>query len=116
MIKKLVLGLGLALAIASCSSTKSIHSVVVPEGSATAVNIPAKKGTMTEDEIRAWPHDDLATDSIPGMSVDKAYQFIADKKGTTIIVGVIDSGIDIEHEDLKDNGYRFDYRDHHALP
>ncbi len=103
MIKKLVLGLGLALAIASCSSTKSIHSIAVPEGSATAVNIPAKKGTMTEDEIRAWPHDDLATDSIPGMSVDKAYQFIADKKGTTIIVGVIDSGIDIEHEDLKDN-------------
>jgi len=103
MIKKLVLGLGLALAIASCSSTKSIHSIAVPEGSATAVNIPAKKGTMTEDEIRAWPHDDLATDSIPGMSVDKAYQFLADKKGTTLIVGVIDSGIDIEHEDLKDN-------------
>ncbi len=103
MIKKLVLGLGIALVIASCSSTKSVHSIAVPEGSATAVNIPAKKGTMTEDEIRKWPHDDLSTDSIPGMSLEEAYQFVADKKGTTVIVGVIDSGIDIEHEDLKDN-------------
>ena len=103
VIKKLVLGLGLILAIASCSSTKSIHGLAVPEGSAIAVNIPAKIGTMTEDEIRSWPHEDLATDSIPGMSLNKAYQFVADKKATTIIVGVIDSGIDIGHEDLKDN-------------
>jgi len=103
MIKKLGLVLGLAIAITSCSSTKSIHGIAVPEGSSTAVNIPAKKGIMTEDEIRKWPHDDLLTDSIPGMSLDKAYEFVADKKGTTVIVGVIDSGIDIEHDDLKDN-------------
>ncbi len=37
------------------------------------------------------------------MSLEKAYAFVADKKGTTVILGVIDSGIDIEHEDLKDN-------------
>ena len=35
--------------------------------------------------------------------MEKAYAFIADKKGTTVILGVLDSGIDIEHEDLKDN-------------
>ncbi len=103
MIRKLGLVVGLAIAITSCSSTKSIHGIAVPEGSATAVNIQAKKGIMTEDEIRSWPHEDLSTDSIPGMSLDEAYQFLADKKGTTIIVGIIDSGIDIGHEDLKDN-------------
>jgi len=37
------------------------------------------------------------------MSLAKAYQFVADKKATTVIVAVIDSGIDIDHEDLKDN-------------
>ena len=58
---------------------------------------------MTEEEIQQWPHADIYQDSIPGMSLEKAYEFIADKKGTTVIVGVIDSGIDIEHEDLKDN-------------
>ena len=101
--KKLILGLGLAIILASCSTTKNIHSITVPEGSATAVAVPAKKGAMNEEEIQKWPHADITSDSIPGMSLAKAYQFVADKKGTTVIVGVIDSGIDIEHEDLKGN-------------
>jgi subtilisin family serine protease len=100
MIKKLILGLGLAIALASCSTTKSIHSMAVPQGSDVAITIPAKKGTMTKEEIRDWPAADITTDSIPGMSLKKAYDFIADKKGTTVIVGVVDSGIDIDHEDL----------------
>ncbi len=103
MSRKLILGLGLALVLSACSSTKNLHSIAVPEGSATAVNMPAKKGNMTVEEIREWPHADIYKDSIPGMSLDKAYEFLADKKGTTIILGVIDSGIDNEHEDLKDN-------------
>lgn len=98
---KLLLGLGVAIVLSGCSSTKNLHSVVVPEGSSTAVNMPAKKGTMTKEEIREWPHADIYEDSIPGMSLDKAYAFLADKKSTTVILGVVDSGIDIEHQDLK---------------
>lgn len=100
--KKLLLGLSFAIVLSSCSTTKNIHSKTVPQGSSSAVVIPAKKGTMTEKEIQNWPHADIMTDSIPGMSLDKAYQFVANKKATTVIVGVIDSGIDITHEDLKD--------------
>jgi subtilisin family serine protease len=37
-----------------------------------------------------------------GMSTDKAYaKVLANKKSRTVIVAVIDSGVDIEHEDLK---------------
>ena len=36
------------------------------------------------------------------MSLAKAYDFVKNKQGKTVIVGVIDSGIDVEHEDLKD--------------
>jgi subtilisin family serine protease len=37
-----------------------------------------------------------------GMHTDKAYEsLLADKKSTTVVVAVIDSGVDIEHEDLK---------------
>jgi len=100
MIKKLILGLGLAVVLASCSATKSIHSKAVPLGTNLSVSIPAKKGNMTIEEIRDWPYADLTTDSLPGMSLVSAYKFIADKKGTTVIVGVVDSGIDIDHEDL----------------
>ena len=97
------MGLGLAIALSSCSSTKSLQSMAVPEGSSTAVTMPAKKGSMSEEEIQRWPQADIYKDTIPGLSLEKAYEFLADKKGTTIVLAVLDSGIDNEHEDLKDN-------------
>lgn len=87
-----------AVTLASCSSVKNL---AVPTMD-TAVNIAAKKGTIGEEQFNHWAHADLATDTIPGMSLDKAYKFLEGKTGVTVIVGVIDSGIDIEHEDLKD--------------
>jgi subtilisin family serine protease len=62
----------------------------------------AKKAEMTESEVRNWPHMDILKDSVPGMSIQKAYDFLADKKGEKVIVAIIDSGIDIKHEDIKD--------------
>ena len=87
-----------AITLASCSSVKNM---AVPTMQ-TAVNATAKKGTISEEEFNHWAHADLMTDSIPGMSLEKAYKFVEGKKSETVIVGVIDSGIDIEHEDLKD--------------
>ncbi|HSD14354.1 MAG TPA: S8 family peptidase, partial [Flavobacterium sp.] len=55
-----------------------------------------------ENDLKRWSHLDLAKDTVPGMSVDKAYtELLKGKKGTKVIVGVVDSGIDIDHEDLK---------------
>lgn len=56
---------------------------------------------LKENDMKRWSHLDLATDTVPGMSVDRAYELLKNKKGSTVIVGVIDSGVDIEHEDLK---------------
>ncbi|WP_299776540.1 S8 family peptidase [uncultured Formosa sp.] len=64
-------------------------------------SIPLKISPLTDTQKHTWGHLDLIQDTIPGMSVDKAYtEIIKDKKGKTVIVAVIDSGIDIEHEDL----------------
>ena len=95
--------LGLSLILTACSTTKGIHKKPVAYQKVTVVNIPAKKGIMSEEEIQKWSHADVASDSIPGMSIQKAYAFVADKKGKIVVVAVIDSGIDIGHEDLKDN-------------
>ncbi len=49
-----------------------------------------------------WFNLDYNADGIRGMSVEKAYAgFLTGKPATEVIVGVIDSGVDIEHEDLK---------------
>ena len=64
--------------------------------------LPLKIAPLTTDQYKNWGAKDLITDTIPGMSVDKAYAEILNKrKGETTIVAVIDSGVDIEHEDLK---------------
>ena len=64
--------------------------------------IPAKVSPIKESDLKRWSHLDLSRDTIPGMSVDRAYnELLKNRKGKKVIVGVIDSGVDIEHEDLK---------------
>ncbi|AXY74740.1 peptidase S8 [Paraflavitalea soli] len=60
--------------------------------------------TQTEELPKGWHLLDKAKDGYYGISVDKAYEFIKSKKlkGKTVVVAVIDSGVDTLHEDLKD--------------
>ena len=87
-----------AVTLASCGSVKNVSVPTMD----TAVSVVAKKGVVSDEQSKHWAHADLAIDTIPGMSLEKAYKFLEGKTGQTVIVGVIDSGIDIEHEDLKD--------------
>ena len=83
-------------------SCKSIPTIPVPKPSTYVLTATAKKAPLTEEQSKFWGHSDLVTDSIPGMSLDKAYAFIQGKKGVEVVVGVVDSGTDLLHEDLKD--------------
>ncbi len=50
-----------------------------------------------------WFLKDPEADQVQGISVEKAYStLLKGRPSKTVIVAVIDSGIDIEHEDLKD--------------
>lgn len=70
--------------------------------SQSADTLTYRKQPLSEEQLQRWSHLDLEKDSIPGMSVDKVYsELIKDKKGTKVIVAVIDSGVDIDHPDLK---------------
>jgi cell wall-associated protease len=99
ILKSIIYAGVIALFLVSCKI--AIHTIPVPNGADTILYIPAKKGALSETELHVWSHMDLQTDSIPGMSIAKAYQFLAGKKGSTVIVAIADSGIDVEHEDLR---------------
>jgi cell wall-associated protease len=57
---------------------------------------------MDKYSAKNWQLMDLTKDSVYGASVTKAYdELLAGKKSHTVIVAVIDAGIDTAHEDLK---------------
>lgn len=56
-----------------------------------------------DDVPKGWHLMDKESSGYYGISIDKAYDFVKQKKlkGKTVIVAVIDSGVDTLHEDLK---------------
>jgi len=48
-----------------------------------------------------WYNADVKEDGKAGVSTEKAYKLLQGKKTKTVIVAVIDGGVDIDHEDLQ---------------
>ena len=50
-----------------------------------------------------WFNLDKDLDNVFGISTERSYQeLLKDKSSTTVVVAIIDSGVDIKHEDLRD--------------
>jgi len=89
---------GLSITMLGCGSSSP---VIVSTPLENIDEIPLKVTPLTETQLHSWGAADLMKDTIPGMSVRKAYaEIIKNNTGKTVIVAVIDSGIDITHEDL----------------
>jgi cell wall-associated protease len=90
--------LAISILIAGCGSAVTIPTTPIQ----ISGNSPQKVQELSREELKTWWHLDLKKDTVPGMSVQRTYdEIIRNRKGQTVIVGVIDSGIDIEHEDLR---------------
>lgn len=56
-----------------------------------------------DQPAKNWHQLDLAEDGVPGVSVDKTYrELLKGRTGQTVVVAVMDSGVDYLHEDLQD--------------
>lgn len=102
--KSIYLSALVALALTSCKTAQQsylqdLSSFKMIE---SADHLPARTSSLPEEQLQRWSHLDILKDTVPGMSVDRAYEeIIKNKQGQKVIVAVIDSGIEIDHEDLK---------------
>lgn len=91
--------LGATVLLTACATKQVSFSKLKP---ITSTDVPLKNTKVKGEALERWSHLDLLRDTIPGMSVDRAYEeLLKFRKPTKVIVAVIDSGIDINHEDLK---------------
>jgi cell wall-associated protease len=76
-----------------------ILTVFAARAMATHICVSEKDSADVSQE---WFLLDPEADHVQGVSVEKAYTLLQKKPSRTVIVAVMDSGIDIDHEDLKD--------------
>lgn len=71
------------------------------------INFPITIFASTENDslkLANWQNKDPKFDKAWGISTERAYsEILKGKKSKTVIVAVIDNGVDVNHEDLKDN-------------
>ncbi len=70
--------------------------------SATAVE-PAK-----DKDLMTWYHKDFSATKVYGINTDNAYKFLESKglKPKTVVVGVLDSGVEVDHPGLVKNMWK----------
>ena len=101
IIKPISLG-ALAGLLVACGGASKIASL--PLETLKGKTIPSqteKTESPSKEALKGWAHRDLLTTGYPGISLEKAYEALKGRKARTVIVGVVDSGVDINHEDLK---------------
>ncbi len=82
-------------------SLKSVFSLILL---VTGMPLLYSQGTSSKKELpKGWHLMDKNADGFYGISLDSAYWFVHAKKikSKTVLVAVIDSGVDTLHEDLK---------------
>ena len=100
-IKPIYLSAFALLILAGCGASKQVSNTSALVAVSAPLNIK-KNAPINENDLKRWSHLDIVKDTIPGMSVDKAYaELLKNKTGVKVIVGIVDSGVDIEHQDLK---------------
>lgn len=85
-----------ALLLVGCRTSQQIA------GADVAPTVLPTEKHWNEEALKGWPHQSFKQ-SVPGLNLTEAYALLKGLTPKKVIVGVVDSGVDIEHEDLKNN-------------
>ncbi|WP_263602529.1 S8 family serine peptidase [Chryseobacterium sp. PET-29] len=74
-------------------------------GFSHAQEAKADSDPMKDKDLMTWYHKDFATTKIYGVNTDNAYKYLESKglKPKTVVVGVLDSGVQVDHPGLVKN-------------
>ena len=63
---------------------------------------------MQDNNLKTWYHKDFSTTNVYGVNTDNAYKFLESKglKPRTVVVGVLDSGVEVDHPGLINNMWK----------
>ncbi len=63
--------------------------------------LPASLLAQSKIDATDWPYLDPTIDSVAGISLNKAYSLLHGRQSVPVTVGVLDSGVDLDHPDLR---------------
>lgn len=74
-------------------------------GFSNAQEVKAGVDPMQDKDLMTWYHKDFATTKVYGVNTENAYKFLESKglKPKTVLVGVLDSGVQVDHPGLVKN-------------
>ena len=63
---------------------------------------------MQNNDLKTWYHKDFSTTNVYGINTNNAYKFLESKglKPRTVVVGVLDSGVEVDHPGLINNMWK----------
>lgn len=88
----------LLLTVLTLSSCQTKEYFPIP----TQIGVVEKINLLSDERLKDWHLKDIQLDSLPGVSLYRAYDsLLVGKKGKEVIVAILDTKLDIHHEDLK---------------
>ncbi len=90
----------LMLFIMNCSE-KPKRLKIIPNKPLITAN---QKKVFGDSLLPSWPIKDIAIDTIPGISLERAYDsLLTDKQGDTVTVAIIDMSMEINHPEIRNH-------------
>lgn len=85
-----------------------MKKVLIAAAFLTSFSFAFAQDKMQNNDLKTWYHKDFSTTNVYGVNTNNAYKFLESKglKPRTVVVGVLDSGVEVDHPGLINNMWK----------